>query len=1141
MIFPDFTRFFEICHDETPFLWQRRLADQVLTDQRWPDALDLPTGSGKTSAIDVALYALASAAHEGEFGIFPRRIVLMVDRRVLVDQAWRHGRRLLERVETEPELAPVRKALARLSPEPASSIRLRGACPTDPRWCRSPDQVQIIASTADQIGSRLLMRGYGVTPRMRSVEAGLMGQDTIFLLDEAHLAGPLLDTLVNLERLKPVRGIVPRHQVVQLSATPGRTAAVKPFQLEEEDRNDPALAPRLNAGKLLRWSDRKVEQVLMTVDAPCVLMVANTVRTALEWFEKATKAQTARHKGRIALERELFLVTGRMRPLDRQRTLDAVESRIESREPTLVVATQCIEAGVDWDFDAMISECASWDALVQRMGRVNRRGKRDDAECIILQARRTSKERNTGKKLCPVYREHEVETANWLARLSQAPCTPGCLPEAPQGCMRPPASAPVLIPEYLDLWSQNRADGPAYDISVFLHGVQQERHVQVIWRDLDLAWNSQSLERLLKALPPSSLEAVSIPIWDLRKWLRERRAIRIGTGMDILSVDSVKVGDTVVVPADYGGIGGHGTFDGSAGHVSDASSEAMHDHRELEFWIYDAPTVNEDESVEDQVEAWIAEDESRSILQDWTWIDLGSRWLFVSELPVEDDDDGPTFRRRPVSLESHLNGVSAHTRAVAERLGLPPEITRDLVLAARLHDLGKLDDRFQRLCGRKPDAVPLGKSGGLGWIARRRRETVSDYPKGERHEALSVELMIRYGLHETANDTELVEHLVASHHGWSRPFVRTAQGVAQIHDRLFGFDFSAELAHAEAERAPARFRSVQERFGWLGLAWLEAILQLSDHRQSEAEERGEIGPAGGEPLDSCARTDPIRPPPAPETALTALNGLVPGDYLAAIGVLRALDLADERALLRWQGTQPHVATILGIDEIVDRLTGVRDRFRGVWPAELNKLSNDQCNDLLLSTEEPFRSLVVALISAGGRSDMDFVSAGRSGFKSIFEWSTEWPTTTRTKAFSSESLRRSLMGPRSLDKGGKSFRWSPLAAQGARRPQSASNDQRSEPWIEWLSLMGISALVSVPEVRGDRLATRSTAVYGHKWNAKQLRWPLWRVALAWPDVSAALAGTGSSLPDALWCEAQRLAFGTKQNRTYGLGAGRPRWK
>ena len=203
MTFPAFARFFEICHDATPYPWQQRLANQVLADQRWPDALDLPTGSGKTSAIDIAIYALAAAAHEGEFGIYPRRIILIVDRRILVDQAWRHGQRLLERIEATAELTPVRNALAKLSPEPASSIRLRGACPSDPRWCRSADQVQIVASTVDQIGSRLLMRGYGVTPRMRSVEAGLVGQDTLFLLDEAHLAGPFLDTLIRLEHLNP--------------------------------------------------------------------------------------------------------------------------------------------------------------------------------------------------------------------------------------------------------------------------------------------------------------------------------------------------------------------------------------------------------------------------------------------------------------------------------------------------------------------------------------------------------------------------------------------------------------------------------------------------------------------------------------------------------------------------------------------------------------------------------------------------------------------------------------------------------------------------------------------------------------------------------------------------------------------------
>ncbi|MDE0005187.1 MAG: type I-U CRISPR-associated helicase/endonuclease Cas3 [Rhodospirillaceae bacterium] len=1134
-MFPDFARFFELCHDVEPYRWQRRLSDQVLADRRWPSALDLPTGSGKTSAIDIGLYALAMAANRGDFGTFPRRIVLIADRRVLVDQAWRRGERLLERIESRPELAPVRRALARLSPEERpSSIRLRGACPTDPRWCRSPDQVQIIASTVDQIGSRLLMRGYGVSPRMRSVEAGLVGQDTLFLLDEVHLAGPFLDTLTHLERLDPIRDIAPRRQVVPMSATLVPTAAtVHPFQLTQAENRDTALAPRLNASKLVRWSDQNVERTLAGIDVPCVLMVANTVRTALEWFKKAANAKTVRLHGK-ALKREAFLVTGRMRQLDRQRTLEAVERRLKRRDPTLVVATQCIEAGVDWDFDAMISECASWDALVQRMGRVNRRGERHDAECFILQARRTLTRTGAVEKSCPVYREHEIGTASWLADASPIRCTPGSMPEAPEGCVLPPTSAPVLIPEYLDLWSQNRADGPAFDVSVFLHGVQEERGVQVVWRDLDLVRDRLQLERLFKALPPSSLEAVSVPIRELRRWLGDRPSIRLGTEVHIQSAGDIGVGATVVVPTEYGGIGGHGTFDGSADCVSDVSSAAMRDHRDMKFQFHDAPPVHDDETIDEQVKTWIAEDESRSILNEWTWIDVGRRWLFLSEVPIEDDDDGPTFRRRAVRLESHLNGVEARTRAVAGRLGLSAAMAEDLAMAARLHDLGKLDDRFQQLCGRTSGTGPLGKS-GQNWVARRRREAISVYPKGERHEALSVELMIRNGLHETANDMELVEHIVASHHGWARPFIRTAQGKAPIRDRLFGLDFEAELTHKEAMRAPARFRSVQRKFGWLGLSWLEAIVQLCDHRQSEAEERGEIAPAGGTPFD-CRQAVSSRSVPATEIALTALNGMIPGDFLAAVGVLRALHLGDEPAFLRWQGTQPHYTTNLGIDEIVALIVDVRKGFGGDWPAELNKLSCEQCEELLLNAEEPFRSLVVAMISTGGRSDMDFVSGGRGGFRDVFNWS----TSPQKRGFASDDLLRALTGPRTLRNGGKSFRWSPLAAQGANRPRSATNDKRTEPWIEWLALMGVSALVSVPEERWGRLATRSTAVYGHGLNSKQFRWPLWRVALAWPDVCAALAGNRFSLHDALWCEAPRLIFGKSPNLSFGLGAGSPVW-
>ena len=58
----DFEDFFRALHDVEPFPWQTRLLKQVAESGRWTSLLDLPTGTGKTAALEVALFYLALEA-----------------------------------------------------------------------------------------------------------------------------------------------------------------------------------------------------------------------------------------------------------------------------------------------------------------------------------------------------------------------------------------------------------------------------------------------------------------------------------------------------------------------------------------------------------------------------------------------------------------------------------------------------------------------------------------------------------------------------------------------------------------------------------------------------------------------------------------------------------------------------------------------------------------------------------------------------------------------------------------------------------------------------------------------------------------------------------------------------------------------
>ena len=95
----DFREYFQEVHGQEPFKWQVRLLKEVLSEG-WPSIISLPTSSGKTSVIDIALFSLAVQADlSPSKRTAPVRILYAVDRRVVVDEAYERAMRIKRALE----------------------------------------------------------------------------------------------------------------------------------------------------------------------------------------------------------------------------------------------------------------------------------------------------------------------------------------------------------------------------------------------------------------------------------------------------------------------------------------------------------------------------------------------------------------------------------------------------------------------------------------------------------------------------------------------------------------------------------------------------------------------------------------------------------------------------------------------------------------------------------------------------------------------------------------------------------------------------------------------------------------------------------------------------------------------------------
>ncbi len=256
-----FDKFVAAAHDGCrPYQWQRRLLHNVIEHGRWPDRLDAPTGAGKTMAIDIHVFLNALAGlslvegeelYEALAGLnlngLPRRLVMTVNRRSLVDDQYEHACELSQKIndsgvtsgtDNPSILSSVRRGLVFRESLNGDEhgvcdcrilrvTRLRGGEPVDGRtreWRYHPTECQVICATPDMFGSRLLFHGYGTSSAARPIEAGLLAYDSVLIADEAHLSRQLVVTAKSVTRLEglcesPIAQSVPVLQVVSTTAT----------------------------------------------------------------------------------------------------------------------------------------------------------------------------------------------------------------------------------------------------------------------------------------------------------------------------------------------------------------------------------------------------------------------------------------------------------------------------------------------------------------------------------------------------------------------------------------------------------------------------------------------------------------------------------------------------------------------------------------------------------------------------------------------------------------------------------------------------------------------------------------------------------------------------------------------------------
>lgn len=530
----DFGEFFRVATGRPPFPFQRRFAEEA----ELPQLVCAPTGAGKTAMAIVGWLWRRFHADAAIQSATPRRLVFCLPMRSLVKQTADAAEAFIEKAGHKSHVAVHRL--------------LGGSISND--WDSDPDGSAILVGTQDQLLSRALNRGYAMSRFRWPIHFALLHNDALWILDEVQLMGPGLSTSTQLEAFRHLwKSSAPTRSVWMSATLDEATLATVDFRnylpslrtlsLDDPDRREPTLQQRLQAPKpIARFGSRleKDEDTQILAIAKAIvsshipgsrtLAVVNRVQRAQKLYEAVRDA---------ASSQQVLLLHSRFRPADRRRIEDAA---LQESWQGILVATQAVEAGIDFSARTLFTEIAPWSSMVQRFGRCNRRGEFNQKEASITWMDLDD------EHAAPYTPESLAESRQLLSSLTDVSLQ---RLEHVKGKPGQPADPVIRRRDLLALFdTQPDLAGADIDISRYVRDTGDGRDIQICWR-------SYSGEQPGAEEPePHRDELCSVSIESLQSFLKKSkvRSYRWNSLESAWEQPSRLVpGMVVMLPSDAGG------------------------------------------------------------------------------------------------------------------------------------------------------------------------------------------------------------------------------------------------------------------------------------------------------------------------------------------------------------------------------------------------------------------------------------------------------------------------------------------------------------------------------------------------------------------------------------------------------------